>query len=402
MIRLLSPLLYFLSGFFRRDPRKAVFGAWMGKKFADNPKYLLQHLAAHAPGLKLIWIAEESVRACIPPDLGIRFVRRGTIEAWRAMLTAGSCFVTHAYTDLASYNLMRGARRVHLGHGLAIKHMGSKDKPLRSRLLTKLRTIWRQFYAYDHYAASSPAHREKLLIENATNNIRPNQIIECGQPRIDFLITHANTGRQAELRTRILARAGIRQAGRIIAYLPTFRRPGMPTFSFGAVDPAQNRQLHDILIRQDAVLLEKCHFADGANQKADQSAAPKRVFNLGHLTDIDTQELLLISDLLITDYSGCYVDFLVLKRPILHFAYDREYYEKSDRGLYFKLEEIAGGPIVGTFDKLCEKITEALETNPDEAGPPPGVSEKLVQYEQGTACQQLTNLVFTSRGVQFN
>ena len=73
------------------------------------------------------------------------------------------------------------------------------------------------------------------------------------------------------------------------------------------------------------------------------------------LSNIDTQELLLMTDLLVTDYSGCYVDFLMLDRPILHFAYDRQYYEKADRGLYFNLDEVAGGAIVGDFETLCKK-----------------------------------------------
>src|SRR5690606_6211825 len=140
-----------------------------------------------------------------PPTLPVRFLRKGSWAAWRALLTAGTCYVTHDLTDLGPFNVLRGARRVYLGHGLAIKHMGSRDKKLRSPVLTALRRVLRHRYAYDYYIASSKAHRDKLLVENATNNITPGQILECGQPRIDFLLQHNVPDRIAAMRTRLVA-----------------------------------------------------------------------------------------------------------------------------------------------------------------------------------------------------
>lgn len=392
MHRILYALIYFLSGFTSRNPRKIVFGAWLGKKFADNPKFLLLHLIEQGYDLEFVWIADEVVRTMLPAGLPIRFVRRGTLASSWELLTAGACFVTHEFSDMGRFNLMRGARKVFLGHGLAIKHMGSKDTELTNRMAYLFRRLIRHSYAYDYYIASAPLHREKLLVENATCNITPTQIIDCGQPRIDFLLKHSgSTG--VDRRSRFLAEQGIPPVRHVITYLPTFRAKGTPVFSFGTIDPVQKMRLQSVLSELDAVILEKSHFAGSLRRNEDDRVHSSRVYSLSGSAHIDTQELLLSSDLLITDYSGCYVDFLALNRPVLHYAYDRAEYERRDRGLYFDLDEIAGGPVVGSFEALCTEIKKTLSDVQAAKMAQQSARAKLTQFETATSCEQLANIV---------
>jgi CDP-glycerol glycerophosphotransferase (TagB/SpsB family) len=398
MHRLLYALVYFLSGFTSRDPRKIVFGAWLGKKFADNPKYLLLHLIEQGYHLDFVWIADEVVRPMIPSGLPVRFVRRHTIASCWELLTAGACFVTHGFSDIGRFNLMRRARKTYLGHGMAIKHMGSKDQKLSYPLLHSFRRLVRHSYAYDHYIASSFAHREKLIVENATCNIAANQIVSCGQPRIDCLLKHANTTRAAANRTSFLAAHGIPAVRHIISYLPTFRDKGTPVFSFAALEGPRRERLESVLEMLDAVILEKGHFAETSSLES-RAQNSTRVRSLRGSATTDTQELLLATDLLITDYSGCYVDFLVLRRPILHFAYDRAEYENADRGLYFNFDEIAGGPIVQDFEELCIQIEQSICHARSLSHDQECVRQKLTEFERGTACEFLARHLF---GLELN
>jgi CDP-glycerol glycerophosphotransferase (TagB/SpsB family) len=392
MYRFISALLYFLSGFFRRNPRKIVLGAWMGKKFADNPKFLLLYLAEQRYTLDLVWIADQIVRSSIPADLPVRFVLHGSWAARWERLTAGACFVTHGFSDVGRFNLMRGARKVYLGHGLAIKHMGSKDTRLGNQMFDAFRRLIRCSYAYDYYIASAPLHRAKLLVENATCNIKPEQIIDCGQPRIDFLLKHSNST-CVSLRSRFLAEHRIPAVRRVITYLPTFRDKGTPAFSFTNVDPEQLLRLHSLLIELDAVILEKSHFAGQLRSSKNAEMNSNRVYSLSGSANIDTQELLMSSDLLITDYSGCYVDFLALNRPVIHFAYDRYQYETRDRGLYFNLNDVAGGPIVADFESLCVAMKEVFIDAHSVRVSQEAVKFKLTQFESATSCEQLAEIV---------
>lgn len=386
--RILEPLLFFLSGFMPRNPKKIVFGAWMGRRYADNPKYLLEYLTRMSVPLDLVWIADASVAATLPRDIPIRFAPRGSIRAAWEMLTAGTCFVTHCMDDLGRFNLMRGACRVNLGHGLAIKRMGSTDRPLRSKVLTAVRHLVRQTYRFDHYIACSDAHRAKLLIENATNNIEPSQLLPCGQPRVDFLLRKAEPQFISALRARMLSGAAVAEGTRFITYLPTFRDKGHPTFSFAALEGSRRDEFDRMLARHNAMLLEKTHFAERHGSDSSGHSAPRRVLCLSG-SDTDTQELLLATDLLITDYSGCYVDFLVLDRPVLHFAYDRAYYETADRGLYFDLDKVAGGAITPDFESLCARIDTILAGSDPDRLQRHRAKAALTEYECGTACRQI-------------
>ena len=66
-------------------------------------------------------------------------------------------------------------------------------------------------------------------------------------------------------------------------------------------------------------------------------------------------DLIIISDLLISDYSGVYFEFSITGKPMLNFAYDLELYEKY-RGLYLDLHEVMPGRVNKTEDELLDEI----------------------------------------------
>ena len=72
--------------------------------------------------------------------------------------------------------------------------------------------------------------------------------------------------------------------------------------------------------------------------------------------DWDIQELYLVSDILITDYSSVMFDYAILRRPMLFFAYDLEQYKDNLRDFYFDMFVEVPGPIVKSTEKLIEEI----------------------------------------------
>ena len=70
------------------------------------------------------------------------------------------------------------------------------------------------------------------------------------------------------------------------------------------------------------------------------------------------QELMLISDLLITDYSSIMIEFALLNKPIIFFTYDYDRYLTKDRGFYYDFESNVPGDIVKTDDELIKLIKE--------------------------------------------
>ena len=72
----------------------------------------------------------------------------------------------------------------------------------------------------------------------------------------------------------------------------------------------------------------------------------------------DEQKLLLLADILIADYSSIMVDYTILKKPAILFAYDLEVYLSKERGFYFDYKEMVPGKLVYNIDELTDSIKE--------------------------------------------
>jgi CDP-glycerol glycerophosphotransferase len=79
----------------------------------------------------------------------------------------------------------------------------------------------------------------------------------------------------------------------------------------------------------------------------------------------DINDLLLVADLLITDYSSVMFDYAVTGKPMIFLAPDLEQYRDETRGFYLDFEETVPGPICRTNDELFETLSslgDAMET----------------------------------------
>jgi CDP-glycerol glycerophosphotransferase len=359
----------------------------MGRRYADNPRYLFEYLCRARPDLDLRWIGEAEVLTQVPADFRQRFVRRGSLDGLWSVLTAGRAYIDHGYGDLARYNLCRGALVTYLGHGLTIKRMGGGPRPERG-LAGFVRKVLRLANTFDRFAAASREHANKLLAEYSGNGIAPERLVYLGQPRTDPLLTPDRDERGRRVRNDLLNRYGLPGGRRLVTYMPTFRDAGTAPFSFMRLEGEQAEAVEAVLARHDAVLAEKVHFVDGVQRGIQKSGRSRRIVTLGSAASLDTQDLLLATDVLITDYSGCYLDYLHLDRPVLHFAYDLETYANNDRGLYYSLDKVAGGPVVRDLDALLRHLDANLADPARERERRKALREWLLDCDDGRSCER--------------
>jgi len=183
-----------------------------------------------------------------------------------------------------------------------------------------------------------------------------------------------------------------------VAYLPTFRDTKQASFSFHNLGSENRKKLNQILEKHGAVLLEKNHFVDGFLRDNEESHNIRDlIFTLEEKGDVDTQEILLVSDLLITDYSGCYLDFLLLDRPVIHFAYDYDYYDKKDRGLYYALDKVAAGDIVHNLENLLRVLDLSLQDRRRGDNQRARIRELMISKENGDSCEVICNSILESK-----
>jgi CDP-glycerol glycerophosphotransferase len=241
-------------------------------------------------------------------------------------------------------NIYRKARRtryVQTWHGGgALKKVGwDAAAQLSERYL---RNFSRDVGFWDHLLTTSPLATEILRRAFRYDG----DVIETGHPRTDLLIEQSRPENAQKLRATL----GLPADARLILYGPTWReRPTDPAFV------AQTMRTWEAGLGPSDILLVRAHNHDKV--LAHYAGSTDRVVNVSRYPD--AQDLLAISDVLVTDYSSMFFDFAVTGRPIIFFPYDLEEYRDEARGFYVDLEAEAPGPLARGVEDLVEHVRGA-------------------------------------------
>ena len=103
-------------------------------------------------------------------------------------------------------------------------------------------------------------------------------------------------------------------------------------------------------------------------------------------------ELMLASDVLITDYSSVMFDYANLRRPMLFYMYDFERYRDEIRGFYFSVDELPG-PIVKTQPELEEELRRLADFDARFGEKYSRFCEKYVPLDDGNAARRAAELL---------
>ncbi len=172
------------------------------------------------------------------------------------------------------------------------------------------------------------------------------KIKSLGLPRMDYYFENHDLDK---LKADFCKKYDISQDKKIILYAPTFRDEEKYNNVFNYLDLEKfNETLGD-----DYVLALRLHPKIKNFYKDDISSSAKYV----DVSDFESeQELMLLSDILITDYSSIMIEYAILNRPILFFTYDLDSYLANERGFYYDFKTTVPGPIVYTSDELIDTI----------------------------------------------
>ena len=321
-----------------RDGDLVLFGAWEGQQYADNPRVLFQEALERYPGKRCVWF---TANPAILQDLRSRKLpvcSSGSLRAAWFRLRAAYLVLSNSFRDVGGCALLGGARVMNVWHGIPIKRIGLPPQPF----WRWVRICRRKLLHYSFVATSAQVadvfQREFLLEKDMVRVL--------GQSRDDlFFQPHANP-----LRERF---AGLKT----LVYMPTFRGDWMnaPVMD---LEKLLDLPALDAFCRENGlVFLVKFHkWTRGSIGKSYE-----RIVVLEG--DWDAQQVLDAADILITDYSGCFTDHLLLDRPQLFFAYDLDTYMQQDLGFLYPYEEIVPGPICPDQSSLMAALQDLLSGN---------------------------------------
>ena len=374
-----------------RDPRVWLFGEWFGQRCCDNSMYLANYIAVEHPEVKLYWACTQD---CDTSELNkkISKVIIGTEKALFVYSNAGVVFMNQGFVDFSNegWNYFDGAITVNLWHGGGLWKKMGHDGSKRSDIMYKwyTRSIDHIFGAR-YYLATSDYFA--TACESAFG-AKHSQIIRAGLPRNSLFYS---TSKLSEARKKVLTvlrqQTGYAwdESTKIITYMPTFRDSVNNTFSFE--DISNNEKLKKWLEESNSIILQKVHFVTQKRRDMSEKKSSQRIvlFN-----DVASQVLLAATDLLVTDYSSCFFDYLLLDRPIVHYIYDYDYYVNNDRGVYFDKSNVLCGDFAVEEKELVSIIIENADNPMKMRNLREERRKNFMKYERADSCETIYKNIY--------
>ena len=184
--------------------------------------------------------------------------------------------------------------------------------------------------------------------------ISEDKIVATGIPRTDIFF---NEEWKKYVRKKFVEEHPETAGKKIILFAPTYRGTKVPMayYDMNQVPIQKMREKFG----DEYVFVTKLHPAAYNNMKLKGE-------KLGDYSDFwidvselrDINDILPIAEILITDYSSVIFDWVLLNKPIIYYAYDKEDYQ-GDRGLYYTFDEYVYGNVASTGDELIKAIEKA-------------------------------------------
>ena len=312
----------------RRKQNAVCFESFYGRTASDNPLGIDRAVARLLPDVTRYWCVTD--RSVAVPEGAVPLVQFS--EQWWRVRAHARLVVANDWLRW-TYPRQPGQHVLQTWHGTMLKRL-ALDRPGRPPLqrlwVVRQSLRWSALLAQNDYSAQ--------VLRRAYAFRGP--VWVTGYPRNDVL---ADTARA----TRVREVLGIDADARVVLWAPTWRddRAGLVEHLDVAAFAAGLPHDHVVVVRGHSRTL--AHGAD----------------------------LLLVADVLVTDYSSLMFDFAATGRPLVLFVPDLDHYADVLRGFYFDLRDAAPGPLV---DTVAELRSEVLRAQPGDER----YAERLATWQQ--------------------
>lgn len=363
-VRLFAPLINLLTlvlnCFIWRDKKVVLFGAWMGDKFTDNPRFLYQYLYEHKQEYdikKLVWVTRNPiVKKALSQD-GYEVYMMHSLQSYYYHLKAGVHFICNISFPVKGYNgdimgqLSGHAVKINMFHGVGIKAGKSTGEVNNTRgLKGRIRYTLRNSKVFN--ALFTPGHWDKAYQLSTSKECSRRDAIFSGVDEKWFLETgyprDCMPVRISQEESTVIEQ--IKAYKYSILYVPTFRDNGE------VPHPLSNIRLKKFIVDNGFLWIEKPHPA--AKNSIGESGIENNALYLEKSFDINV--ILPFITILISDYSSVTYDAISFDKPVLYYAPDYKHYLTNERGFLCDYKKLVQGFEAETIDELIEKIDRAF------------------------------------------
>ncbi|MDH6110895.1 CDP-glycerol glycerophosphotransferase [Kitasatospora sp. MAP12-15] len=335
----------------RRPLRDTVlYNVALGGQYAGSPRAVHEELVRRGLPLEHLWTVDD-LQAELP---GTATAVREWSPEWHEALATSKYIVTS--THLPDFVTRRpGQVILQTWYGTPLKRIGHDFEKIwfiDSEYLNQLERevpLWDLLVSPNRF--STPVLRRAFRYSGT--------VVESGYPSNDIFFAPDREKTAAQVRERL----GLPEGKKVVLYAPTFREDRERPQGGYQLDLRLDLDAAQQALGEDQVLLVRAH-----SVVHGQVAGAGNGYVWDVSTYPDMAELLLVADVLVTDYSSSMFDFANTGRPILFFTYDLEHYRDNLRGFTFDFEEQAPGPLLETSEALVSALGSVESTTEPYAG----------------------------------
>ncbi|EGQ3304704.1 glycosyltransferase [Staphylococcus pseudintermedius] len=365
-------------------PHQILYQVRDGKSITDSPYAIFLGLNAHETfsNYQHIWVVNHPDTLVFYQEKfkvfqNVSFVIKESNEYLKALTE--SKFLINNATFPAYFTKKPQQIYINTWHGTPLKHMGFDVK----NNLKGSQNTMKNFLASD-YMISPNAHTTNIFKHAfKLDGLYSGEILEIGYPRIDLTInTTANEARE------YLAEHLNLKKNPIILYCPTWRGKNVndPENSllnvFEEIKLLNQKLPHQVLVKVHPFVYSKA--------KEMPELKPYLVPDF-----LDTNQLMPAVDLMITDYSSIFFDFLVTDKPIVFYVPDLDKYQ-NERGVYIDLCALPG-PVADNIQDVITLVSNESYKDADVQEKYAKFKHNFVNYENGSVTERLIESVFLNQ-----
>ena len=317
-------------------PAKQLIGLY-GHKLNGNLLAIYKALEADENGPMPVFLTLDPEYSTELSRAGFRVIRAGTWKSVRFLAQAHAIISDHGLHSLGpfvSHYQAQGMKFYDVWHGIPFKGFDAKDFQLQHK--------------YDEVWVASDLMKSIYL---ERYGFSPEQVFTTGYARTDRLI--APTESPADLRSAM----GIPREGAVILFAPTWKQDteGRSIYPFGCSPDEFLGALSRLAVANQATVLLRSHLNTGDIK----GNLPPGVLALPSTRYPDTEGILLISDMLVCDWSSIAFDYLLLERPTIFLDVDAPFKKGFSLGPEYRF-----GPVATSLESMRRWIETSL-TDPE-------------------------------------
>ena len=368
--------------------KRVLFESFMGRKYVDSPKAIYEYMVNNKKfkDYEFVWFFNNPEDyKFLEKNHNTKVIKYGS-KAYFKYYATSKYWITNSRVSDAIVK-RKGQIYVQCWHGTPLKRLGFDIEVSGGNAMNSLKDIRYKYQVdskkYTYMVSPSKFCTEKFISAFNLKAVgKEDIIIEKGYPRNDFLVNY----KESDIK-RIKKDLNLPKDKKIILYAPTWRdnqhKSGVGYTYKTEVDFDNLRnELGDEYI----ILFRAHYFVANAFDFAKYKGF---VYDVCNYDDIN--ELYIISDILITDYSSVFFDYSILKRPMIFYMYDLEEYKGKLRDFYFDISELPG-PIIEKESDLIKAIKDTNKFKYDKKYK--AFNDKYTYLDDGKASERVVKEIF--------